>query len=85
MRLVRWSLGRPSPPVSEGGVIRAKLLPAVRLLITANNGDCICLSLLLENQLSRRIVGRRSVREMLISTLNQMTTVDLGKQLAPDA
>ena len=42
-------------------------------------------SLLLENQISRRIVGHRSLREMLIATLNQMTTVDLGKQVTADA
>jgi len=39
-------------------------------------------SLLLENQISRRIVGRLSVRELLIATLNQMTAVDLRTQLA---
>ena len=37
-------------------------------------------SLLLENQISRRIVGRLSVRGMLIATLNQMTLVDLQSQ-----
>jgi AcrR family transcriptional regulator len=34
-------------------------------------------SLVLENQISRKIVGRLSMRELLIATLNQMTTVDL--------
>jgi AcrR family transcriptional regulator len=37
-------------------------------------------SLLLENQISRRIVGRFSVREMLIAMLNQMTLVDLREK-----
>jgi AcrR family transcriptional regulator len=38
-------------------------------------------SLLLENQISSRIAGRLSVRELLIATLNQMTTVELEKEL----
>jgi AcrR family transcriptional regulator len=37
-------------------------------------------SLLLENQISRRIVNRFSVREMLIAMLNQMTLVDLREK-----